>query len=522
MLAVLASGTALHAANKVVCGAAFATQFNLEPAANAVPQQFESVDFIPNGIGLNQDLIVGGAFDFRGGSAIMPAPAGVVWDGSLSGYYVHRSTVADCGAQFEGGLPPLVSKGSTFGGNGGVAIAADPTRNAFFAADQRFDGVHGVFAIGLMRASAGTLKNTTLCPNGTHTLAQAKSCWAATPGVVLDPGSTGNVSATLDFPTIAVDERATGVGAGNVYVAFQNFAAGITLVACTNGTLACSAPATISASGEPVAVLGTGNADVQVRPDGDITVTYLDMTTVPVESVMFVLCKPAGAPKAPVCSAPATVATENQALGAGITASTLSGLNVPVFTAARHADRLESDGKTFTTFVVWDRCGTYFMAPGGGLFPTCLKSEVLMSASSDGGKTWSAPVAVSAKAGHQFLPGISTDASTGTVNIAYFNTALDVSHKRVVVTLNQIAAGSVTVGPEVFITGSIEAADAAPTLNPIANGYTDFHFGIKARGMGTAGFSRVYTSFTTSADRQGSYAGVPLPEQNNNLQKVTY
>jgi hypothetical protein len=216
------------------------------------------------------------------------------------------------------------------------------------------------------------------------------------------------------------------------------------------------------------------------------------------------------------------VANENQALGLTITASSLSGLNLPVFTAARHADRLETDGKRTTTFVVWDRCKTYFQNPGGGLFPTCLNAQILLSTSKDDGKTWSAPVPVNTSAGHQFLPGIAIDESTGTVNIAYYNTALDMFHRRVVVSLNQIPSGSTKIGAPIAITSTPEAADADPTQDPLAINFTDFHFGIKARGLGTPGFSRVYASFTSTGDRLGVYNGSPLPEQNNDLQKLTY
>ena len=517
ILAVLALGTKLNAAPSAVCGA-FGAEFNLEPNTHTVPQQLEAVDFIPNRIALNEDLVVGGAYDFRGGGLGSPAPKGVTWDGSVSGYYVHRSTTSDCSPQFEGGLPPIVSNGTTYLGNGGVAIAADPRRDAFFAADLRFGATDNVSAVGLFRASSSTLLNSTLCPNGTHTVAQAQSCWEVTPAVLLDPNPPGGFTATLDYPSLVVDERAltAGVGAGDVYVAFEKFnvtAGGITLIACTNATLSCSTPIIISNSS---AVSNSVDAHVQVRPDGFITVTYVDQNnTAPTDVIHFVICKPNGAPKAPVCSAPSVVANENQALVSGVFGS-LSGLNLPVFTAARHADRLESDGKTVSTFVVWDRCQALFPSSS-----TCLNAQVLMSASSDAGATWSTPVPVNSAAGHQFFPWISTDASTGTVNIVYYNTAPDLFHKRIVVSLNQIVTGSTTLGAAIAITSTPAPWDADPTQNPFALGF-DLHFGMKARGTGTAGHSRVYTSFTSTADRRGVYGASQLPEQNNNLQELTY
>lgn len=521
---LLGLGTELHAATAVVCSAAFGAKFNLEPDTHTVPQQMESVDFIPNRIGANEDLVVGGAYDFRGAGLGSPAPSGVIWDGSVSGYYVHRSTATDCSAQFEGGLPPIVSAGTTYLGNGGVAIAADPQRDAFFVADLRFGATSNVSAVGLFRASSATLLNSTLCPNGTHTAAQAMSCWEATPAVLLDPNPPGSLTATLDYPGVTVDERASnaGVGAGDVYVAFEKFnvtAGGITLIACTNATLSCSTPIIISNTSPE---FGSVDAHVQVRPDGNITVTYVDQNSPPSNTIHFVMCQPSGAPNAPVCSAPTVVANENQALGFPITGGgSLSGLNLPVFTAARHADRLESDGKTVTTFVVWDRCQTMYQIPSPGSFSTCLNAQVDMSLSTDGGATWSAPVAVNTSPGHQFFPWISTDVSTGTVNIVYYNTAPDFFHKRIAVSLNQIVAGSTTVAAPISVTSSPAPWDADPTQNPFAIGF-DFHFGMKARGTGTAGQSRVYASFTSTADRRGVYSGSHLPEQNNNLQELTY
>ena len=523
ILAILALGTDLRAAPSVVCGAPFGARFNLEPNTPAVPQQLEAVDFIPSRIGVNEDLVVGGSYDFRGAGLGSPAPAGVVWDGSVSGYYVHRSTATDCSAQFEGGLPPIVSNGATYLGNGGVAVAADPRRDAFFVADLRFGATNNVSAVGLFRASSATLLNSTLCPKGTHATAQAESCWEATPAVVLDPNPPGSLTATLDYPSVVVDERPSnaGVGAGDVYIAFEKFnvtTGGISLIACVNATLSCSSPIIISNTSPE---FGSVDAHVQVRPDGNITVTYVDQNSPPSSTIHFVLCKPSGAPMAPVCDTPAVVAYESQALGPSIFGGGLSGLNLPVFTAARHADRLEPDGKSETSFVVWDRCETIFQTPSPGYFATCLNAQVVISTSSDAGATWSAPVPVNSSPGHQFFPWISTDASTGTVNIVYYNTASDFFHKRIVVSLNQITAGSTTVGAPVAITSSPAPWDADPTQNPFAIGF-DFHFGMKARGIGTAGHSTVYTSFTSTADRPGVYSGSQLPEQNNNLQKLTY
>jgi hypothetical protein len=107
------------------------------------------------------------------------------------------------------------------------------------------------------------------------------------------------------------------------------------------------------------------------------------------------------------------------------------------------------------------------------------------------------------------------------VNIVYYDTGADFLHRRMVVSLNQIAAGSTTVGAPIKVITVPVPWDADPNENPFGPVF-DFHVGMKARGMGTPGFSRVYASFTSTADREGSFNGVRLPEQNNNLQEIIY
>ena len=516
MFAVMALGTGLYATPVVECGAAFGTKFNLEPAANAVPQQQENLDFIPNRVGVDEDLVVAGAFDARGF-----ATGSATWDGSLSGYYVHRSTIPDCNPQFEGGLPPIVAQGKTFPGVGGTVVAADSVRDAFFAADLRLDLIDSLSAIGLFRASSATLLNPILCPNGTHTAAQATACWGTTAPVLIGQQGSAGANASQDYPSLAADERPSkaGVGAGDVYVAFGSGIV-MTLTACNGSTLACSPPLTVSDTSDPP---GPTDAHVEVRPDGIITVTYVDAAfPATTDTIKFVSCKPAGAPQAPVCGTPSVVAVESQPIGPSFFGQSLSGMNLLVLTAPKHANRLEADGKTVTTFVVWDRCKTIFnfVQEQGGL-TTCLDGDVVMSTSTDG-TTWSAVAPVNAGKGHQFFPSIAADESTGMINIAYYDTAADRFDNRIRVSLNQIAPGGTTVGPLLHLTSIPIPWNADPSSNPFALNDFDFHFGMKARGMGTPGHSRVYASFTSTADRPGRYTGLPVPEQNNNLQKLIY
>jgi hypothetical protein len=91
-----------------------------------------------------------------------------------------------------------------------------------------------------------------------------------------------------------------------------------------------------------------------------------------------------------------------------------------------------------------------------------------------------------------------------------------------VVGLNQIAPGSTRVGAPVRLTTMLAPWDADLNQTALATDFFDFHLGVKARGVGTPGFSRVYASFTSTGDRPGTYNKLPLREQNNNLQVATY
>src|ERR1700680_3564914 len=119
VLFLLALAMNLYASPSLNCGAALGTKFNLEPAANAVPQQFETVDFIPNRIATGHDLVVTGAFDSRGATFAPPGSGSAHWDGSVGGYYVGRASAAGCQPVFEGGLPPITAGGNGFTPHGG-------------------------------------------------------------------------------------------------------------------------------------------------------------------------------------------------------------------------------------------------------------------------------------------------------------------------------------------------------------------------------------------------------------------
>jgi hypothetical protein len=495
----------------VPCAGGSGAQFNLEPRANAVPQNEATADFLPDRTGAGNDLIVQTANDWRGNLV-----SDSHWDQSLSGYYVHRSSTADCSTQFEGGLPSFTFQGNIEMGIGSTVVAADPARDAFFVADTRFANTGGV---GLFRVSASALLNPTTCPNGTHSQAQATSCWMATPPALLFPAPS--FDSVGDQPEIAVDERATnaGTGAGDVYVVLTAFdfkaqTNSIFLAACTNA-LNCG-------TGKGKAVGGSdmtaGRPYVRVRPDGRITVSYVNSNSDGSLDIKFVTCTPSGAPKEPVCSAPALVQRVAQPIVPSFNVlADMMNINLIAFTFPKHANRAEAGGK-FTNFVVYDDCKNPFVQ-GNPPFTVCLNAEVVMTSSGDNGKSWSTPVSVDTATGHHFYPAITTDPTTGIVNIAYYSTEGDRFNHEVRVFRNQINPGGTSMGTRQAVTKILDPIDGDP--DSLGALQTDAYMGAVARGTTLSGESRLYISFDSTAV-MGTYEGRSVPELNNSIIQVSF
>ncbi len=483
----------------VPCNAKAGARFNLEPRADAVPQLEPVADFILNGAGSGDDLIVQAANDTRG---VYPIKT---WNDSVSGYYVHSSSTADCSVQFEGGLPDI---GQTFGFGSG-AVAADPVRGAFFMMDSRYPA-----GVGLFRAATAALLNPKICPPGTHLEAQAESCWGQTTPVLLDANGVES-----GVGNVAVDQRAigSGKGAGDVYVAWND--AYDYIVACTNSLSRCSSPLNFGGN-----QLDYPGPSVQVRADGLITIAYRPEQSVG-GSISFITCTPAGAPNPPVCNPSTTAATISNPLptAAFFPNQFLQNItNDDMFTYPKHVDRQESNG-TYTTFVVYDDCKNPYTPPlpPNGAPTLCLSAEVNVTYSQDGGNTWSTPVSVNVASAHQFYPSIALDSSAGTVSVAWYSTQGDRFFHDIRVFVAQIPPGSTTLGPAQPVT-SFSTIDTFPDEGfPVDGVINDFNMGAVAHGTGTAGQSHLYLSFDSSAV-DGIYNKEPLPEQNNHIKLVTY
>ena len=461
-------------------------RFDLEALTDAAfyGQYNEAVAVIPNRGGNGTDLVVGGALDER---FLNPL---IEYDGFYSpSYYVQRDN-SNCAADFEGGMPIL----GQFVPVGPPTPAADAAHDAFFIATTSIGGEN--FAVGIVKSTVANLLNASTCPNGTQE--SSALCWPL--------GGIANVTAsTVQNPSIAVDQRTSGTGAGDVYIAATTYIYGevstqITLSACTNSKLSCSS--TVVASGSDSA---PQYPTVQVRPDGGITIAYGNGAASygPVQ-FKFVNCTPNGAPNPPTCGTPTLVITEpNPALGRP------GDIQAFFEQYPYHVDRLEANGKTVTSFLIYDQCavpqiGDYF----------CPKAQVVLTYSTDGGNTWSPLQVVGSAVGQQFLSNMALDASTGTVNIAYFSSQNDKLMYHTQLFLAQVPPGQTVAGAPHQITQT-------PYDGPFGydEGATDLS--LAAGGTGQTGQSVVYFQFTGSTAK-GMYNGQAFRIYHNVLTKYQY
>jgi hypothetical protein len=383
-----------------------ATRFNLEPRANALPQNEESIAFkFQGGSSTAADMAVEVANDFRG---FFKSPA--VFSPSISGYYYIDT--AGCTPRVEGGTPPITDafySGNKLIGAGDPIVNYDSVHDAWFYSsiyESPYDS-----AIGIFRNTTANLKNTANCPNGTHNLLTSTTCWPTSAINLVDE----QVAAFPDKPDSWVDTRASGTGAGDVYITDTLFSYGsqIDLIACNNALTACSAPEIISGSD-----YSTQFSDIKTKAsDGTITVTYANFYTVPTFTqpiytvdIKYVTCVPNGAPSAPTCNFPVLVATDYKPIVDGLADLT----DVRNGTYPVHVETPSG------TYVIWEHCGPFSDLPFGDN-TICPDADIVGAFSSNGGVSWTAPFAVDATIGHAIFPWASYDSSTNTVIVVEEN-----------------------------------------------------------------------------------------------------
>ena len=492
------------------CGLEAGTRFNLEQrtAPPVSPQNGPTVDFLP-GAGLSgADLVVGSANDVRGLFGRL--------GNSTTGYYVHRNGAAPnpCSADFDGGLPAVRVGVQRVTGSGDSAVEADPVRNAVFIVDTRLGS--GVSTLGLFRNTAARLNSSVSCPSGTHGPDAAGICWNTSTAV-----STRTDGSLSVFPQVAVDQRptGTGTGAGDVYVSnILSTPAGIfvALSACNNSLAACSQTMVINPGD-----LSSLNAYVRVRPDGGVTVVYVNVQEGPAPEflqlydIKYVTCVPQGAPNTPSCAAPKLIVREDQPIpsrGGGLGGGSLAVSNFQVTTFPKHDHRVDTNGTE--TYVIWDRCKVPNIQGGG----VCPDSDIRLAVSINNGTSWTFG-SVDTGDGDQYFPAIRTDTSN-LVNIAYMSAQADTGlNHRPQVVLRQIAPGPATPDP---VGGAVILTTTA--MEPSADfffgdAFVGSYIGVSGRLTPTGRHAYVHHTHTIV---NGIYNGAAAPEQNNHLSRFDY
>jgi hypothetical protein len=527
------------------CTAATGNRFNLEPATGdpntgllfPLPQNDESVDFLPNALGATAtgpDLVVEGADDFRGLNNGLGS--------SLSGYYVHSlASTANCTVTFEGGTPAVSAFGEDILGFGDPVVSADPSRHQVFYASLGMGPARE--DINLYKTTAANLTTTAVCPAGTHGVFDAAACWPTSIGI--DGVGLYTNGPIADKPHMRVDEGlpcaptgcTTGqhVGGGDVYVTdtyffstytpLSNNTSQIHLIACKNDLSACSYPETISGQD-----FRTQNSHISVRPDGSLSITYVDVSQAQsgnaAFSIKYVSCTPggAGAPSAPVCAPPQAILTDTNAIPFGD--HPLSGEGFRVSTYPKNDYQVETNSHIWQ-YVVWDRCKIPLLFGA-----TCPDSDVYAIAADTGvagtpiaAPTWSHAFAVANVSGaHEFMPWIRTDASRNIINIVYYTNASDTAYNhRPVVNLKQILPCAGTAPCAVSAVSAITTTPDEPQADNLffqfAPGFGDY-LGLASRGTAT-GASRAFVGFTANY-RLGTTQGISEADEDNYITSATY
>jgi len=138
----------------------------------------------------------------------------------------------------------------------------------------------------------------------------------------------------------------------------------------------------------------------------------------------------------------------------------MMNINLIAFTFPKHANRAEPGGK-FTNFVAYDDCKNPFVQ-GNPPFTVCLNAEVVMTTSTITAKAGPHQCRWTRLPGHHFYPAITTDPTTGIVNIAYYSTEGDRFNHEVRVFRNQINPGGTSMGTRQAVTKILDPIDGDP------------------------------------------------------------
>jgi hypothetical protein len=390
----------------------------------------------------------------------------------------------------------------------------------------------------LFRTDFSRLNDPVACPNGTH-LTDSKGddttprrCWPV--GVLLDQVPQVGQSTFSDKPHMRPDERASGTGAGDIYVTWTQFdifvgSAIIQLSVCPPDFARasdCSAPMTISGADQY-----DQSSHIAVRPDGVVTLTYvsdrfIDNPNQPfsreVFDIKYVACVPHGAPKPPTCSAPTLVTSEWQPLpffGGSLSAAGLAANDYRVHTYPVHDQRW--NGNRYEEFVVWTRCkADPYIQEQSYYWVVCSNADLAMTWSptdTSGNALGWAPVSSFDSSSHdQVMPWLRTDHRNNVIYATYLSSHEDPFGHR-------IQTMARTIDPGKYAPSGATIVTPVPT-DPMADLFLSGFFigdyiGVAPRSDEDGG--RAYFGFTGQYFL-GNVKGVWVRGQDNQLSAITY
>jgi hypothetical protein len=519
-----------------LCGVQFGTKFNLEPTTGdpntTIPAQFgftlplpqneEAVDFIPNaGLG-SSDVIVEGHNDFRGFFGALNL--------SVTGITVHVQNTTgspDCTPSYEMGVPQVPSPlgdGDVLLGFGDPITRSNPTNGNIYVGGLQFG--FSDTAVGVFKTTPAIL--TSPCqPLGTTNEGDSTACLPVNQMI-----NTQTEFASFlmnDKPDMAVDERPSGTGAGDVYVTDTQFnvftgTSEIGLEVCNAGLSACSPYNIVSDTTENGGFPQDQFSSVKVRPDGGISITYIDLvqtlsgfTFVQNFLIKYISCTPNRAPAFPTCNPVQLVTTETTPLGFhGNLASNIFRVD----TYPTHDNRKDSRGTQ--TYIVWSHCNQHQTATLDFL-GECANADLMYAFANTTGNpaapSWTV-ASFDTSAGDQYMPWVRTDAARGTVNVDYYTGVDDPQFRhQYKITLAQIPPG--TDSPTLNVVPSIESVDPSGDFN-FQNSFIGDYVGVAARG-GTAYMAYTYNNDPgVLPDGTNNGSSTTLTEENNHLRLVNY
>ena len=458
-----------------------ANLFNLDDVG--LPQNEESVTVCRN----RPNVVVGGANDYR--FLLDPQRNSTGWYFSNDG----GRTVA------KEGLLPALPVGGRATPSGGDPVTQSDDQCRIYAGSLNFDpqdAFGNPSGIGVYRTTPEILAR---CPAGEDPDRLTNpSCWP-----VRRPVAETTPPHFLDKEWLDVGR--SGSAGEVVWIAYSDFTidpnapvgftgAQIKAVRCDADLTTCTQPILISGTDQDIQF-----ADVTIAADGRTLITWISIQGELEQTAQTFTVKARVAPAGSTAFGPTHVVdVEKNPLPFG------GRLHANDFRTATYPKSIMPIvGGRAHMFVTWERC-RYRL-----LDNICEEAEVVLSRSTDDGRTWSTPRVISA-GGDNYFPAISDEVGGRNFVVAYYTNRFDpIFHNRQDVELVTLSASSGAVLKRQRVTRVSDETEADPLLGGgFIGDYFDVHL---LKGLAYVHYNANYRSVRVLGQ------GLPVPQQDNFL-----